>query len=587
MKMKNFSALVVLMLLFVTQSFAEVKLGQIVQQTLTKSGGFTSDDSTNPILSPDAKRLTFTSKEKDLIENDINLETADIFVKDLTNSSLTIQSRDNAGIQGDYLKPSLNQAISFIGPNNQYVLAFQSASENFLPSGSGSNPNGVQHIFARFSNSKGFETQLISVAANSVPGNGNSKLPSIGIFPQDRLLRIAFQTNADNIVPPGVDPQGFSEILLAEIKESDEPGTNPAIKRISESSSGEEPNGECVNPQVSTDAQFVVFVSNATNLVSESNNPQKYQVYLYNVKTGALTLISKSKTGVAGSDDSGIDPCLDCSDFKIGARVSFNGRYVVYVSRAPNITGLSGSNFAVVRYDAKLGVNEVVNQNESGVFSDGSVNSIGISGDGRYVVFSDTSTNFLTDNGSGFQNIYIKDMDTGQLLPVSRGFNVPAANGNSFDPSIALNGFNGTSGYIAFASKARNLTTSPFGTGTPTNIFTVPITLPKPEIANGSPIDLPPEVTVINKRIKIQMQPFTIPNSLRATSKSSVKYDVTIIPQRARNGPRRKITTKRTRVTSRNLKPGTYTTTYKASVIKKGKVKAKSGQSPKIQFTIS
>jgi Tol biopolymer transport system component len=88
-----------------------------------------------------------------------------------------------------------------------------------------------------------------------------------------------------------------------------------------------------------------------------------------------------------------------------------------------------------------------------------SVFNIGISADGRYVAFTSIATNLVTPPTAG-QQIFRKDLVTGEVKLVSCDAANNLGNGNSSDPSISADGR-----YVAFQSQATNLVT-PATTGT-------------------------------------------------------------------------------------------------------------------------
>jgi len=552
-------------------AYGQVTLGQIVQQSVNTSGGEANGVSNNALLSPDAKLLAFGSFSSDLVSGDLN-DVGDIFIKDTKTNAISIESKTFQNAQGN--DTSSLPSVSYLGPNSKYVIAFQSNATNLTPNGGF---NGQPNIFVRFKDGNQSRTELISrILSGEGAAVGGSFNPSIGIAPQDQLLRVAFHSNSNDILPGQNNTS--SDIFIAEVKKSTGQTFSPLMKRISVSSSGAEGNADSTNAQMSANADFVVFETDATNLLPSLGNSAAQQIVLYDIKAGTLSLISKSTAGLPGNNSS------------YQPHISFNGRYIAYITNASNIAAdANADKKVVVRYDVKTGETKVVNVDASNIISDGTVEETNISGDGRFVVFSDSSTNFVSDNSGGLLNIYLKDMVTGQLVAVSRGVGNTAANNNSSLPSVAANGLNANNGLISFTSLASNLTNPPLSSGEISHVFTVPFTKPRPPLSNGTPIELPPELKVSSRNVLIQMQSFTIPSNLRALSNatSSVQYEVVVIPQQKKNGPRKKITSKRNRVVARNLKTGTYTTTYRAVVMKNGKVKAKTTYSPKIQFSVS
>src|SRR5439155_8271394 len=98
----------------------------------------------------------------------------------------------------------------------------------------------------------------------------------------------------------------------------------PRITALSRNAQGRMGNGSSKYPAISTNGQFVAFISAATNLVANVGGTD-YLVYLHDRATRETTLISRSGTGAL--------PNADCTD----VRISGDGRFVVFVSAASNL----------------------------------------------------------------------------------------------------------------------------------------------------------------------------------------------------------------------------------------------------------
>ncbi len=94
-------------------------------------------------------------------------------------------------------------------------------------------------------------------------------------------------------------------------------------KRISVRSNGHQANDRSVAPSISLDGRFVVFVSEATNLVGNDSNGQP-DIFLRDRRTKSTTRLSLSSSGAQGNGES-YDPSI-----------SPDGAFVVFVSYATN-----------------------------------------------------------------------------------------------------------------------------------------------------------------------------------------------------------------------------------------------------------
>lgn len=212
------------------------------------------------------------------------------------------------------------------------------------------------------------------------------------------------------------------------------------IRLVSSTPSGFEGDSGSAFPQITADGRFVVFYSNATNLIP---GVVGYQVYRKDLQTGALLLISSSDGTAAGQADGG-------SGF---AQITPDGRYVVFFSQASNlVNGVSGQQ--IYRKDLQDNVLKLVSSRNELIENqgDGDSDAAQITPDGRFVVFRSLSSN-LVSGASGLQ-IYRKDLRTNAIALVSSTDGTADHQGNSGDgpPNITADGR-----LVVFCTAATNL----------------------------------------------------------------------------------------------------------------------------------
>ena len=550
----------------IATAYAEVKVGTIIQQSVNTSGLGANGSSFESTLSPDARYLAFTSNASNLVSGDTN-GSVDVFVKDLKTGVVTIESTSSSGELSN--ATCYNPSLSFVSPEGKYAVAFSSTATNLTTLG---NNDKIQTYLKTPDKN---ETILISRSPQGLLGDGDSKVPSVGIFADESKLRIAFESAATNLVSN--DTNNFTDIFLAEIDLNNNSGGPqiPTIKRLSISTNQLEADSNSTNAKISGDGQYVVFSSLASNLIQGTSVPDSIsQIYLVKVKTGEIKLISKGSDGLAGSYHS------------ISPSISFSGRYIAYATNADNIINGSSQNQSIALYDTKTGITTQVDLNDKGAHGAGPSESPAISPDGKYVSFSNNGRGFANDNINQFKNIFVKDTVTGQLVTVTRNLSDVIGNSHSTVPSISFSGLYSTKGGIAFTSSATNLTSTGIGQAS-SNIFTRDIEIPKPPITNGSTIEVPPSVTVKKSDVTIQLPSFDTSSLLRASKKTTLVYNIEITPKSKKNGSKKLLNSKKTRVTLRKVKPGTYSCRYRATAVRNNQVVAKTRYSPKISFTAS
>jgi LPXTG-site transpeptidase (sortase) family protein len=108
----------------------------------------------------------------------------------------------------------------------------------------------------------------------------------------------------------------------------------------------------------------------------------------------------------------------------------------------------------VARADTMLSNTQYVSIQSDGVtLSTGSrAESPSVSGDGRYVVFYSSAANLVSGDTNGTADIFLKDMQTGNISILSKSADNVIGNGASIWPTITTNGR-----YVVFYSTAKNL----------------------------------------------------------------------------------------------------------------------------------
>ena len=169
-------------------------------------------------------------------------------------------------------------------------------------------------------------------------------------------------------------------------------------------------------------------------------------------------LVSASKAG-KGGDGNSLEPAI-----------SGDGRYVVFASRAKNLSSASkaGEREIFVK-DTKTGTVTLASRGDGagGAAADGNSYDPSISADGRYVAFASGAEN-LSPEDAAFNDVFVRDLvaDTTTLVSRAAGATGAAGDGESTDPSISADGR-----HVAFVSQATNLSAEDTDTLGQTDIF--------------------------------------------------------------------------------------------------------------------
>jgi hypothetical protein len=157
---------------------------------------------------------------------------------------------------------------------------------------------------------------------------------------------VVFESSATNLVPG--DTNGVSDVFVKD-------HWTDAVERVSVNLVGTQGNGPSTDPAITDDGRYVVFTTEATNLVAGDTNGAT-DVILYDREQGAPTLMSTDAAGVIGN---GASSQPDISE---------DGRLVAFTSAATNLVAGDTNGFRdVLVRDLAIGTIK----NEYGRFAPG------------------------------------------------------------------------------------------------------------------------------------------------------------------------------------------------------------------------
>lgn len=224
------------------------------------------------------------------------------------------------------------------------------------------------------------------------------------------------------------------------------PGDNPkpVTYRASVDSGGNEGDGLSEQPDLSQDGRYTVFSTLSALSAADSNT--HFDVYVRDNFTGEVELVSK-ETGISGRSGDSQYPAI-----------SADGRYIVFQSDSPDLV-LNDSNEQtdIFRYDRSTGQLERVSVTDGGLEANRASFSPDISGDGQYVVFASRATNLTGETvTSGRSHIYVRDVVSGTTSLISLASGGGEADGHSLDPEISADG-----NFVVFTSEATDIAGAP------------------------------------------------------------------------------------------------------------------------------
>ena len=271
---------------------------------------------------------------------------------------------------------------------------------------------------------------------------------------------VAFVSYATNLASSDVLTNGRRQIYAK--LENPQTGALTAVI-VSQSTGGVIGNGDSFNPMVSSDGRFVVFESNASNLVASDSNGQT-DIFVRDLLLNLTTRVSLDSLGLQAAGSS------------LQPSISDNGRYVAFHSNARNLatnptsTRFWGS-YQVFVVDRDKNNNGIFDQQGDTATYLASVNRANvpansytffarISGDGRFLAYASYATNLdPATTRLPYSSVYRVPLQSGvplrgQLDLVSRATGLVGAvgDGQSYEISVNRNGK-----HIAFSSLASNL----------------------------------------------------------------------------------------------------------------------------------
>jgi hypothetical protein len=187
---------------------------------------------------------------------------------------------------------------------------------------------------------------------------------------------------------------------------------------------------------ISLDERFVVFSSNATNLVPDDRNDAS-DIFLRDRWFNQTQRISLDNSGLEGNGDS-TQPVI-----------SANGRFIAFSSKATNfVAGKVNPVSDIFIYDTQAKQIRGINPLDS----NGDSLNPSISVDGHWVVFESLASNLVADDTNDASDIFAYDTQTNQLTRISVDSAGTQGNGHSFNPVVSENG-----NAVVFESEASNL----------------------------------------------------------------------------------------------------------------------------------
>ena len=274
---------------------------------------------------------------------------------------------------------------------------------------------------------------LASFGFDGSPANGASVLPAMA----GDGSSVAFQSTASNLVPG--DLNGVSDVFVRDLRTG-------LTRRVSITSTGGDPNGRSGEADLSRDGRFVVFTSDASNLVAGDTN-NRSDVFVFDLGRNVTRRVSVGAGGRQGNGHSS------------APSIASSGRFVSYSSRASNLVAHDSNGIqdvfrvnAVTLQTRRASVSDKERQQKLAVgrafrqISD-------VSSNGRYVVFDSDDAGLVGGDLNDDTDVFVRDFAAGTTQRVTYSATGREGNNDSYFPTMSPDGR-----YIGYQSFARNLT---------------------------------------------------------------------------------------------------------------------------------
>jgi Ca2+-binding RTX toxin-like protein len=243
------------------------------------SGGTSANNiATGGVMSADGRYVVYQSTATNLVGGDVN-GFFDVFLRDTLTGTTTLVSTATGGVQGNNVS-----SVASVTDDGRFVF-FNSSATNLV----GGDTNGALDVYMR--DTLTGVTTRVSTASDGSQATGASQ--NVDVTGDGHF--IGFQSTATNLV--GSDSNGFSDAFVKNL-------STGAVTRVSVADDESQANGNSLVARLSDDGNRASFVSSASNLVATDTNGAVTDVFVRDIAAGTTTLVSASTGGGSGDGTS-------------------------------------------------------------------------------------------------------------------------------------------------------------------------------------------------------------------------------------------------------------------------------------------
>jgi Tol biopolymer transport system component len=323
-----------------------------------------------PSMSPGGRFVGFSSDASTLVRRDTHRDLH-AYVRDLATGRtrlMSVSSRERPGNSYSY--------VEGISRGGRYV-AIDSDASNLVPR----DTNGFD-MFVR--DRRTGTTRRVSVSTTGEQADGNSGDGDMS--PNGRYF--VFDSDAANLVAG--DTNDHQDVFLRD-------ELAKTTTRVSVPHTGGQANGYSIAPAVSADGRYVVFVSNATNMVREDPTDDR-DIFVRDLRTGQTELVTVGLEGRNASVDDSLNPAI-----------SGTGRFIAFHTDAALVPGDTNEAVDVYVRDTQSDITRRVSRSCSGTQGNAASTLPSLSATGRVTAFTSVASNLVAGDTNGEQDMFVHE----------------------------------------------------------------------------------------------------------------------------------------------------------------------------------
>jgi hypothetical protein len=238
---------------------------------------------------------------------------------------------------------------------------------------------------------------------------------------------VSFHSRAPALVPR--DSNEANDVFLRDRRTG-------SLRMVSRSRGGGAGNGNSLEASLSGNGRYVLYYSEASNLVREDTNDSA-DAFLYDRRTGRNTRVSVTSNGAQVA--AGIGPDWAYADWYNGAALNDDGSRMVFTATSGRLARRDGNQtFDVFMRTRAGGRVSLVSRGLSGHAGNGESWHPVISSNGQHIAFTSRASNLVKGDKNRAEDLFTYDVRTGRIQRIAR------ASG----PSLSRSGR-----YLAFSTK--------------------------------------------------------------------------------------------------------------------------------------